>query len=73
VQDFLEDLAFLPVELQQLPAASVFDTIQRLSRDHPLNAYDSVCLHLALEAGLPLAMLDHDLIRACRAAGAALI
>jgi predicted nucleic acid-binding protein len=64
INTFLTDLATLPIVLQGLPAETVFDRIQALSREHGLTAYDSAYLELAIESGLPLATLDQDLIRA---------
>ena len=72
-QSFLDDLAALPVVLEQFPAGVVFDRIQSLSRKHGLTAYDAAYLDLALDSGLPLATLDDDLIRACKKVGVALV
>ena len=66
VRSFLDDLATLPIVLEQFPAGVVFDRIQRLSREHGLSAYDAAYLDLALDSGLPLATLDEDLVRACK-------
>jgi len=55
MQLFLDDLATLPIALEQFPAGVVFDRIQRLSREHGLTAYDAAHLDLALDSGLPLA------------------
>jgi predicted nucleic acid-binding protein len=65
VRSFLDDLAALPVILEQFSSRLIFDRIQRLSREHGLTAYDAAYLDLALDRGLPLATLDEDLIRAC--------
>jgi len=73
VRSFLDDLATLPIVLEQFPAGIVFDRIQRLSREHGLTAYDAAYLDLALETGSPLATLDEDLIRACKKARARLV
>jgi predicted nucleic acid-binding protein len=73
INTFLTDLATLPIVLQGLPAETVFDRIQALSREHGLTAYDSAYLELAIESGLPLATLDQDLIRACGKAGVDLV
>ena len=62
----LNDLANLPIALEQVPAAAVFSRLQRLNREHGLTAYDAAYLDLALDNGLPLATLDHHLIRAVR-------
>ena len=73
VRSFLDDLAALPVALEQFPAEVVFDRIQSLSRTHRLTAYDAAYLDVALESGLPLATLDDDLIGACKKAGVKLV
>lgn len=68
VQSFLEDLATLPIVLEQFPVTTVFDRVQELSRAQGLTAYDAAYLDLALVSGLPLATLDEDLARACKKA-----
>jgi len=68
VRSFLDDLAKLPIVLEQFPAGVVFGRLQRLSREHGLTAYDAAYLDLALDSGLPLATLDEDLARACKKA-----
>ena len=73
VRRFLDDLATLPVVLDQSSTADVFDRIQRLSRDYSLTAYDAAYLDLALDGSLPLATLDEDLSAACRRARAKLV
>ena len=73
VRSFLDDLAVLPIILDQFPAGVVFGRVQRLSREHGLTAYDAAYLDLALDSGLPLATLDEDLIRACKRARARLV
>jgi len=73
IKTFLTDLAALPIVLQGLPAETVFDRIQSLSREHGLTAYDAAYLDLAKDSSLPLATLDEDLIRACGKAGVELV
>jgi predicted nucleic acid-binding protein len=73
VRSFLDDLAALPIVLEQFPAGVIFDRIQHLSREHGLTAYDAAYLDLALNSGLPLATLDDDLVRACKKAHARLV
>jgi predicted nucleic acid-binding protein len=73
VRSFLDDLATLPIVLEQFPAGVVFDRIQHLSREHGLTAYDAAYLDLALDSGLPIATLDEDLMRACKKARARLV
>jgi predicted nucleic acid-binding protein len=73
VRSFLDDLATLPIVLEQFPARVVFDRTQRLSREHGLTAYDAAYLDLALDSGLPLATLDEDLVQACKKARVRLV
>ena len=73
VRSFLDDLATLPIVLEQFPAGIVFGRLQRLSREHGLTAYDAAYLDLALDNGLPLATLDEDLARACQKARVRLV
>lgn len=68
VRSFLDDLARLPIVLEQFPAAIVFDRVQHFSRLHGLTAYDAAYLDLAADSGFPLATLDEDLMRACKKA-----
>jgi predicted nucleic acid-binding protein len=72
-RDFLEDLATLPIVLEQFPARLVFERIQGLSREHGLTAYHAAYLDLALDRSLPLATLDEGLVRACKKARARLV
>lgn len=73
VRQFLDDLATLPIALEQVPSGIVFGRMQRLSREHGLTAYDAAYLDLALDSQLPLATLDDDLARACRNARVRLV
>lgn len=73
VRSFLDDLATLPIILEQFPVRIVFDRIDRLSREHALTAYDAAYLDLALESHSPLATLDEDLVWACKKAKVQLI
>lgn len=66
VRSFLNDLAALPILLEQFPLKVVFDRIQHLSREHNLTAYDAAYLDLALNSGLPMATLDEELVKACK-------
>jgi len=59
--------------LQPTSAATVFDRVQRLSRQYSLTAYDAAYLDLALDSGLPLATLDEDLASAARKARVRLV
>jgi predicted nucleic acid-binding protein len=68
VRSFFDDLARLPIVLEQFPATIVFDRVQHFSRLHGLTAYDATYLDLAADSGFPLATLDEDLMRACKKA-----
>ena len=69
IRSFLDDLAVLPVTLEQIASRIVFDRIQTLSRKYGLTAYDAAYLDLAFENGLALATSDEALIGACKSAG----
>ena len=73
VRSFLDDLATLPIVLEQFPAGIVFGRIESLSREHGLTAYDAAYLDLAQASGLPLATLDQDLVRASKKARVRLV
>jgi predicted nucleic acid-binding protein len=72
-KQFLQDLATLPVRLEQVSSTIVFDRIESLCRAHSLTSYDAAYLDLAIQHDLPLATLDSDLITACEEAGVELI
>lgn len=73
IRRFLDDLATLPIALEQFPNGVVFGRVQRLSREHGLTAYDAAYLDLALDSRLPLATLDDDLARSCKDARVRLV
>jgi predicted nucleic acid-binding protein len=63
---FLRGLARLGVMIDRSPEEA---SVLALARQHRLTAYDSAYLELALRRNLPLATLDTQLQRACKAAG----
>ena len=69
VRSFLDDLARLPIVLEQFPATIVFDRVQHFSRLHGLTAYDAAYLELSIRHGAPLATLDGKLRKAAQKAG----
>ncbi|HEV8047687.1 MAG TPA: type II toxin-antitoxin system VapC family toxin [Terriglobales bacterium] len=73
VRSFLNDLAELPIALEQFPSRVVFDRIQGLSREYNLTAYDAAYLDLALHSGLPVATLDEELAKSCKKARVRLV
>jgi predicted nucleic acid-binding protein len=66
---FLEDLRSLNIAVNDKSFGHVFGDVHRLAVEHRLSGYDAAYLELAIRQGLPLATLDEDLRRACRAAG----
>ena len=67
---FLRGLSRLGVTIDRAPEES---TVLALARTHRLSFYDASYLELAQREGLPLVTLDHDLRKAARAAGTALL
>lgn len=66
---FIEMLSTLPIRLDESTFAQALTDTLQLARRHRLTSYDASYLELALRAGLPLATLDADLVRAARRAG----
>lgn len=69
----LELLSRFPLQTDSPPGSSSAFRLSELAQQHSLSAYDAAYLELAERRGLSLATFDHDLIRAARAAGVALI
>jgi predicted nucleic acid-binding protein len=67
---FLRGLSRLGVTLDRAPEESA---VLALARTHRLSVDDASYLELAQRERLPLATLDHDLRKASRAAGTALL
>ena len=63
---FLRGLARLGVTIDRSPEEA---GLLALARQHRLTVYDAAYLELALRRNLPLATLDEQLLRACKAAG----
>ena len=70
---FLESLAELPIEVEDLSRTEVFVSVRGLAERYVLTGYDAAYLELAIRHRLPLAALDSDLIKAARAAGVELV
>ena len=66
---FLSDLALLPFVVDESPREA---TVLDLARRHSLTIYDATYLELAQRKNLPLATLDHALIKAAKDAGVVL-
>jgi predicted nucleic acid-binding protein len=70
---FLESLADLPIEVEDLTRTEVFVSVRAVAERYQLTSYDAAYLELAIRHRLPLAALDTDLIKAARVAGIALV
>lgn len=66
---FIERLAGLDIETDELPPFHHFTRVLPLARAHGLTVYDTLYLELAERRGLPLASLDGQLIAAARRVG----
>ena len=66
---FLADLALLPFAVDDLPREGL---VFELARRYNLTSYDAAYLELAQRKHLPLATVDHALIKAAKKAGVAL-
>lgn len=71
--DFLESLAELPIEVEDLSRTEVFVSVGALAERYRLTGYDAAYLELAIRHRLPLAALDADLNKAALAAGVKLV
>ncbi len=69
VADFIEDLAALPIRVEDQSSHLIFTDVHRLAVTHRLTSYDAAYLELARRLGLPLATLDAELIAVCRHTG----
>ncbi len=65
---FITELKSLRITADAQSADRVFTDVHRLALAYRLTSYDAAYLELALRRSLPLATLDADLIRACKAA-----
>ncbi len=65
----LQQLADLPIEVDDETDFRAWHDVLALARAARLTVYDSAYLELALRRGLPLATLDRDLAKAARKAG----
>lgn len=71
--EFLEELGSLKIIADEESAGRAFTDVRRLAIAYRLTSYDAAYLEVALRRNLPLASLDDELIRASKAAGAAVI
>jgi predicted nucleic acid-binding protein len=70
---FIDRLADLTLEVDEVAPSHVFDRILPLARAHGLTVYDTLYLELAERRGLPLASLDGQLNDAARRVGVELL
>jgi predicted nucleic acid-binding protein len=63
----LDDLALLPIHVDEETDQHAWGETLRLAERHQLTLYDAAYLELATRRKLPLATLDRDLLRAAAA------
>ncbi|MBF8258810.1 MAG: PilT protein domain protein [Actinobacteria bacterium] len=68
---FVELLQALPIAVDDVSAARVWDGVLSLAREQQLSAYDAAYLELAMREGLPIATLDAALRKAAKRCGVA--
>lgn len=72
-EEFIAALRALNITPDDESADRVFSDVHRLAVTYRLTSYDAAYLELAIRRRLPVASLDDDLLRACRAAGVQLL
>lgn len=72
IEEFLIDLASLPLTIHPAYTAEGMISLRRLAQQRRLSIYDASYLELSVRTGFPLATRDAPLARAAVAAGAAL-
>jgi predicted nucleic acid-binding protein len=70
---FWDNLAALPIDVEQPLSPAQAKAVLSLAMQHKLTAYDAAYLELARRQGLPLATLDQDLREAAPREGVVLI
>lgn len=73
VERALEDLAALPIDVDQETHRQALNATLSLANKYKLSSYDAAYLELARRTRLPLATLDKKLRSACKAAGVELL
>lgn len=73
VRQFLQDLEALPIQIDATRTNLVRAKIYPLAEQYDLTVYDAAYLELAMRGNLPLATLDHLLLKAAPLAGVTLI
>lgn len=70
----LIDIAIsLPITIDSEGRANAMQAAYDLATDNQLTAYDAAYLELALRRAVPIATLDHDLIKAAKAVGVSIL
>lgn len=72
-EQFWDDLAALPIDVESPLTASQAKAVLALYQKHGLTVYDAAYLELAQRKGLPLATQDADLSTAARIEGTVLL
>lgn len=66
---YLHALQSLEIEIIDEPQSRSLSEVAMLARPHQLTSYDAVYLESAIRLGSQLFTLDHNLLKACEAAG----
>ena len=66
IEGFISQLENLPIHVDSLTSHQAFNRTISLARAYNLSSYDAAYLELAVRAGIPLATLDKDLIKAAK-------
>lgn len=67
--EFTHLLAELPIEIEAVNSAAIWDAVPALAREYGLTAYDAAYLELAMRHGAELATADRALSAAAASAG----
>lgn len=73
IRAFLGALGSLNIAIDPESADHILSDVHRIAVTYRLTSYDAAYMELAIRRKLPLATLDNQLIRACKAAGHALL
>ena len=71
--DFVADLQQQDIVVDTIGIDHVLGDVRQLATTYGLTGYDAAYLELALRRNLPIATLDKDLKRACKAAGGTIL
>jgi predicted nucleic acid-binding protein len=73
IQRLLADLAALPIEVEHIEMAPMFESVSALAQHHGITSYDAAYVELAKRRGLAVATLDRTLKKVSRAEGVSVI